>query len=82
MGIGFPGITAGTVWPWTWGWRMALAALLVAVSGCTGSPSAPAEPSASTGLPRSGPKTLTIAFPIDPTSLGGSSTPLTCRHVD
>src|SRR4029453_18464500 len=69
---GFPGVAVRTACPGAWSWRMLLTALLVALSGCTSSPSAPVAPSAQQGLPRGGLKTLTIAFPIDPTSLGGS----------
>src|SRR5579871_2958958 len=61
-------------------WRSAsaLAALLVLVSACASSPSG--QPAASTSAQpaagQSGPKSLTISLPIDPTSLSGGLTSL------
>ena len=55
----------------TGGWRVALAGLVVVISGCAGTPAAP-ERSTTPSQGRTGPKTVTIAFPIDPIALGGS----------
>src|SRR5713226_7270552 len=61
-------------------WRRPLVALLFAASGCATGPSAQAVPGAPTPE-RPAPKSITIAFPIDPTALGGSMSGLGAAAV-
>src|SRR6266542_3518968 len=51
---------------------LVLVTLVVTASGCATSPSSEAQPGAPTAPARTGPKAITIAFPIDPTALAGS----------
>jgi peptide/nickel transport system substrate-binding protein len=53
------------------GWRVALVGLVVVLCGCAAGPSSPERPAAS-APGRSGPKSITIALPIDPIALAGS----------
>src|SRR3954470_23760296 len=54
-----------------WCWRGLLVAAVMAASACTSSPSGQRQPAAQAPT-RSAPKSITIAFPIDPTALAGS----------
>lgn len=52
--------------------RALLAVLLLLVSGCAGSPMSREAPAPVPAAGRAGPKSLTVALPIDPTSLAGT----------
>jgi len=53
-------------------WRIALVGVLLATFGCSGAPSSKVESTTPPTEVRTGPKSITIALPVDPPALGGS----------
>src|SRR5438552_3696518 len=63
-------------------WAIVTCALLVTLSACAApGPAATSTSSAPAAPARSGPKAITIAFPVDPTALGGSMSGLGAAAV-
>ncbi|HZT05467.1 MAG TPA: peptide ABC transporter substrate-binding protein [Chloroflexota bacterium] len=58
-----------------------VAALVVIATGCVGGPSGRAAPGAQAPATETSPKSITIAFPIDPTALAGSMSGLGAAAV-